>query len=183
MGKRVRLHPLTGIALQRVIADLPGGIHRLHQIATLQTIKPGIGGLRPDAGQTIGLQFDAHRQGVAFLLADLRALAVDLIEDPQRILHMMGHFMRHHIGGGKIAPSAQLIFHRHKEIGVQKHLAFGWAIERAGGRTGAPAGRLGLALEQDQDRWGVLLLQLGAKNLGPDLFGIGQSTDTNSPAC
>ena len=60
MGKRMRLHGAPSVTLQRVVANLGGRIHHLCDVTALKTVEPFLRITRPDAGQTIGLQFDLY---------------------------------------------------------------------------------------------------------------------------
>jgi hypothetical protein len=60
MGKRMRLHGAPSVTLQRVVANLGGRIHRLCDVTALKTVESFLRITRPDAGQTIGLQFDLY---------------------------------------------------------------------------------------------------------------------------
>jgi hypothetical protein len=60
IGKRMRLHGAPRVTLQRVVANLGGRTHRLCDVTALKTVEPFLRITRPDAGQSIGLQFDLH---------------------------------------------------------------------------------------------------------------------------
>jgi hypothetical protein len=60
VGKCMRLHGAPRIALQRIVADLGRRINRLCDVSALKTVEPVLRISRPDAGQTIGLQFELH---------------------------------------------------------------------------------------------------------------------------
>jgi disulfide bond formation protein DsbB len=171
--KCVRHRCLSGVGLQGIIADLLGCIQRLKEIGT---VKPAhfarmIG---PDPGKTIGLQFDLHRDEVAFFLRGHGAFRILTLQNTQTVLHGMGHFMGHNIGCRKIALRAQTFIQRHEEICVQIHLFVRRAVKRTRrptGRTASPGAR-GPA-EQHQCR-GIILAPGIVENLRPDSFGIGQ---------
>lgn len=69
VGKGVWHWPAPCVALQCIIANLFGRIHRLGNIAPLKGPKPFLGIARPDAGITIGLQFNPHRNTIAVCCA------------------------------------------------------------------------------------------------------------------
>ena len=64
MGERVRHHIALSLLLQAVIADRRGGAHRGLDVARLDQLPLLVGARRPDAGEAIGLQLDAHLQAV-----------------------------------------------------------------------------------------------------------------------
>src|SRR5690349_10887566 len=67
------------LALQGVVADLRRRIQRRLDVARFETPPLFLlRALRPDAGQAIGLQLDAHAQRVALGLAAARTRRVDL---------------------------------------------------------------------------------------------------------
>ena len=138
MGIAMRIGPLPGMTLQIIIADLLGGVQSLLQITGLQH---ALDKRRPNPGQTIRLQLDTHGNGVAVGLAALGANSVGLTQDPQLVLHMMGHLMGNELGGGKIAPRTQLLLHHCKKRGVQIGALICRAIKRTGTGTAAATSR------------------------------------------
>ena len=73
MGKGVGHGNAARVALQRIIANLTGRIHRLGNIATFQRAKTRLRLARPDTGIAIGLKFNPDRNRVRLGFADLRA--------------------------------------------------------------------------------------------------------------
>jgi len=55
--KGVRIDALSGIALQGIIADLAGCIHRLVQITAFERVEFLLHRPRPNAGKAIGLEY------------------------------------------------------------------------------------------------------------------------------
>ena len=103
MGKRVRHRLATGVALQRVVADLPGRVHRLFKVTGFDGPELLLHMPRPDAGKTVRLQLDHHRNRVAVGLRHLGARGIGLRQNAQLVLHMMADLMRHDISHGKVA--------------------------------------------------------------------------------
>ena len=95
MGKAVRHRHLTGVALQRVIADLLGRVDRLFEITGINGAELLFHIAAPDAGQTIRLQLDPDRDCVAFRLRHLIADLVGLAQNAKLVLHMMSNLMGH----------------------------------------------------------------------------------------
>lgn len=56
----VRHHIATGLLLQRIVADLVGGVQRLLEVTGFENALL-LGELAPDAGITIRLKLDTHR--------------------------------------------------------------------------------------------------------------------------
>ena len=77
MGEGVRLRHLPRLPLQPVIADHPRRVQRLFQVAALQ--QP-IDMTRPDARETVGLQFQPHGYRIGLDLRRLPTVFFDLPE-------------------------------------------------------------------------------------------------------
>ena len=174
MREAFRTRNPAGFLLQCVIADLTRGVHRLFEIAGLDHAEPVAHLFAPDAGQTIGLQFDAHRNLVGLRVADLGAQAVGLAQNAQLVLHMMADFMRHNIGLREIPPGAKLARHRGEEIRVQINLLVPRAIKRPGLARGSAAGRIRDPRIQHQHRRMIGLAHLLLEQRRPDVLGFRQ---------
>ena len=120
--------------LQMIIADHPRRIQRLIDITRLQQT---IHGPCPYAREAIGLQLQAHRQGIRLLLVGLLAQLFDLRQDGELILHVMGHLMRDHISRCKISSRAQLLRQGLEKICFEIGLLIRRAVERPRRATGA----------------------------------------------
>src|SRR5690606_32956604 len=104
-----------GALLQRIVADLEGGIERFVDIAFLeQALLLGV--VRPDAGIAVCLQLDAHRHGVGHDLAHRLAGAVELRQHVGQVLDMMADLVGDDIGLGEIAMYAETAFEGLEEI-------------------------------------------------------------------
>ena len=100
MGEGIRHGVPLGLALQPVVADRGGGLHRLLDIACLEDMTGAVGVAGPDAGEAIGLQLqaDGRRVGPGLGTAPRR---VHLVHDAQQVLHVMPDLVRDHIGAGE----------------------------------------------------------------------------------
>src|SRR5262249_29707389 len=79
VGKSIRHDVTARLLLKTIIADRRCGLHRRLDIARLDRIPALVRIVRPNSGETIGLQFDPHLDPVGLDLAACRAL---------RILHL-----------------------------------------------------------------------------------------------
>jgi hypothetical protein len=100
MRKAVGHHPALRAPLQRVVADRRGSAQRSLDITGLQQMPTLIGLVRPDAGETIGLQLDADLDAVCLrgAAADLLLSRVRPVQNVFEFLDVMADLMRDHIG-------------------------------------------------------------------------------------
>lgn len=124
MLERVGLHAAPCVALQCIIPDLGRRIHGLCDVASLKTVEPFLCVTRPDARQTIRLQFKTHRNGVAFTFADLLADAIGLTKNTQFVLDMMRDLMGDDVSCCEIPARPKLAFKRHKKNPCQGMLCY-----------------------------------------------------------
>src|SRR5687767_4795728 len=104
MGKGVRHHASLRLPLHGVVADGGGGLQRGVDIAGLKEAVFLFGTVGPDAGKTIGLQFDAHLNAIGARPPSCRLLrALGLFQDAEFVLNVMADLVRDHIGLGKFA--------------------------------------------------------------------------------
>lgn len=89
-------------ALQPVVADRACGVQAFLDIAGLEDLPRAVRMVRPDAGETIGLQLQPHREGVALRLAHPLAHRVHFLGDPQQGLHVVADLVRDHVGLGEV---------------------------------------------------------------------------------
>lgn len=137
VGKGVRPHLATGLALQVVIADGIGGVQRLLQITRLQPLQTPLGVVRPNSGQAVGLQLLAHQQAVvAFEALATLAGGTDPGRDAEQRLHVMADLMGDHIGLGKVAGGGEAGFQFAEEAKVEIDLPIPRAVK---GPTAASA--------------------------------------------
>ena len=161
------------LLLQRVVTNFGGGVHGGFDVAVFQNLPCALGVVRPNTGKAIGLQLQLDRQLVVLHLADAPALAIDLLADAQQVLHVVADFVGNHIRLRKLARRAEFVFQRLVKAEVDVDLLVGRAIKRAHCRLAlAASGRGGTA---KQHQLGLLVLGTAlAKDIAPDIFGIGQ---------
>ena len=140
MREGFRHHVALRALLEAVVADGSRCVEAFLDVPVLKDLGGGIGLLRPDAGEAVGLEFHAHRQRVGIGLGGAHAGLGDLVGDAEQVLHMVANLMRDHIGLGEIARCAELVLHVLVEGEVDVDLLVGRAIERAHGGLGAAAG-------------------------------------------
>ena len=127
----------------------------------------------PDAGEAVGLQFDADLNGVSLPLAHPLPHRVDLIHDAEQVLHVMADLMRNHVGLGGVAWCVEAVFQLLVEGEVDIDLLILGAIERAHLRHADAAGRAHAAGKQHELRIAVSRSVL-RKQLAPDVLGFGE---------
>ncbi len=174
MGERFRNHRAAGLALQRVVADLAGGVERGLDIPLFQA--PAAFLLRtprPHSGEAIGLQLDLDAQGIGVGVAAVLAHGIHLGQDAQQVLHVVPDLVADHIGVGELARCIELPGHEVEEAHVQIHDPVIGTVERPGCRLPLAAGR-GVAVGE-QHQLGILV---GAPELSeivaPHHFGAAQ---------
>jgi len=173
VGEGVRHHFAARLALQGVVADGRGGVERAFDVALLDDVTRLIGVVSPDAGKTVGLQFQAHRQGVGLLFGHGAARLVDFPGNAEEVLHVMADFMGDHVGLRKIAGDVEALLHQFVEAQVDVDLLVAGAVERTGGGLAGAAGGRRAAGEQHQLRPHIGRAA-GLEDLAPGVFGIGQ---------
>ena len=172
MGEAVGHDIALRALLQRVVADLVGGVERLLDVARLeQTLLVGVIG--PDTGEAVGLQLDAHRKLVGIGLPHRPAHLVELGQDADEVLHVMPDLVRDHIGLGEITRGVELPFELVVEGEVDIDLVVARAVERPRRHAGEPAGRTDAPGEEHELR---LLVGLAARleDSAPDILRLGQ---------
>src|SRR6185437_6126655 len=124
--------------------------------------------------ETVGLQFQAHRQTVRALhrLAALRELLFR-VHDAELILYVMADLVRDHVGAREVAVGVETRRELLEEIEVEVHALVAGAVERPDRRRGTAAGRGNLAVEQHQLGIDVLLAHL-LEIRGPDILGTAE---------
>src|SRR5438105_5336256 len=76
-------------ALQGVVADLRRRVQRLFDVALLEDLARRLRVVTPDAGKAVGLQLQAHADGVLLRLAGAPAQVLDALGDAHQLLHMV----------------------------------------------------------------------------------------------
>jgi hypothetical protein len=156
MSKAFGLHDTACIALQRVIANLCGRIHRLGDIAPFDAAKSGLRAACPDPCVAIGLQFNPHGKRTGNCFAGMRPDLIGLSQYAQLVLNAMRDFVGHNIGGCEISARAKLSVQRRKEISIELNLAIRRTTKRP--------------------RWRIIgIANLAAKKLRPGFLRYHQS--------
>jgi hypothetical protein len=101
--KRFRDYLATSLTLQSIIANRGCGGKRLLDITTVQQIARTLCMMRPDTGETIGLQLLHDGQTVGLALSSSLPLSIHLAGDTQNCLNMMTNFVCDHVCLRKIA--------------------------------------------------------------------------------
>ncbi len=148
MGERLGAHGLARSLLQRVVADRRCGPQAFFDVARLERAALG-GVVPPNAGITIGLQLEQHRQGVALRRVRLRR-AMHLARGAQQGLQVVTDLVRDDVGLREVARRAEALMQHRVERQVDVGLLVARAIERPHLRASRTAGRRHLVAEQHQ---------------------------------
>ena len=151
MRKGIRHDHALASFLQRVVADLAGGVQGLVDVAFFDDAV-ALGVMGPDAGIAVGLQLDPDRDGVAVARRSALALPVGALEDAGKVLDVVADLVGDDIGLGEIARRAELVLQLPEEVEVEIELLVVGAVERPDRRAGGAAGRADLVVEQDEGR-------------------------------
>ncbi len=147
--------------MQRIVADRLRGGHAFFEIARIEPV-PVLRG--PDAGVTIGLEFELYRRAIALdfapALLDLR----DLIRRAEQILDMMAEFVRDHIILREITLRAEAVGEFVEEGRVEINALVARAVERSHRALCSPAAGATAAAIEDE---------LGRFEAGPEQFRPG----------
>lgn len=127
MGKRFRRYVTPCGALQSVITHGGSGIQRRIDVCLVDHV-PFLRGVSPNAGETIGLQFDPDRGPPG-------------LQYTQKFLHMVADLMGDHISLRELTRCAESPFELIKELEIQVDLLVAGAIERTGGSLSNAAAR------------------------------------------
>ena len=119
--------------LELVIADGCCRSEPFFKIARLDQVPLTLGVVAPDAGETIGLQFHSHRQGIPLSFRGLVLEARHLLCNAHQVLHVMAHLMGDHIGLCKFTWRAQPLRHDFEKGQVKVDFVIVGAIEGANG--------------------------------------------------
>ncbi len=119
----------------------------LFDVSGLQPVAVARG---PDAGIAIGLQLDADLNRISLRRRTLALRRPRLIEHAGKMLDMMPHLMRDHIGLGKVAGRAEPVAKLAVEAGVEIDIVVGRAVERPHRGLRRAAARLAAAAIEDE---------------------------------
>ena len=92
MGKAVGNDIALRLFLQAVVADGFGGKHRFLNVFGFEDIVVD-GVVSPNAGETVGLQFEFDGKGIGLFFADLLLHFVDFRQNAEQVLNVMADFM------------------------------------------------------------------------------------------
>ncbi|MNS97642.1 hypothetical protein D3C72_1319830 [compost metagenome] len=171
MGEAVGHHGAARRALQGVVADLLRGVHGGLDVARVEPLLRLLRVVRPHAREAVGLQLDAHADGVVLRLAQAPAHAVDLGGDAQFVLHMVTDLVRDDVRLRELARCAELVLQGVVERQVDVDLLVARAVERPHGRLAGAAGRGRGTAEQHEPGRLVAAAAL-AEEIGPDHLGV-----------
>ncbi len=128
--------------------------------------------VRPDAGQAVGLQFQANRQRIGLALADALLHRMHFARNSQQVLDVMTDFVGDDVRLREIAGRPETRPHLVVEAQVDVGLLVGGTVERTHRRLSQAAGRASRAAEQHQH--GLFVTSAHLPELrGPDVFGVG----------
>ena len=110
-----------------------------------------LGMVRPDAGEAIGHQLDAHGELVAPRASPTSLLALlHARQDAELVLHVVADLVRDHIGIGEVAAGPEAALHLLEEREVDVDGLVERAVERPHGRLRARRSRSGSRREQHE---------------------------------
>jgi hypothetical protein len=101
--------------------------------------------VRPEAGETVSLQFDAYPHTISFRLVHWALGLLHLGHDPEQVLNMMANLVSDHIGLGELTAlaanvaSVETLFKILEEACVEINLLVQRTVERADGGLRKPA--------------------------------------------
>ncbi len=125
--------------LQRIVANLVGGIDCFFEVACFQNTFL-IRVIAPYTCKAVCLQLNTHRHLVSLCWAHLLTHLIEARKNTEQVLNVMPHFMRNHIGIGKVAGCTKLIGQFIEESQIKIKLAVTGAIKRTRCRRGHTAG-------------------------------------------
>src|SRR3954447_7333895 len=146
--ERLGVDPALRLLLDPVIPDRGGGRQALLQVAAFEDAAV-IGRAGPDAGEAIGLELEAHGEGIRVIRVVL-ALLPNLSLDPELLLDVVAELVRDHVGLGEVAGGLEASVELVEEAEVDVDPLIEWAVERPGLRAGRATAGVGLPTEEDQ---------------------------------
>ena len=161
--------------LEAIVADRGGGAECFFEIPGIELHlsaggAAGLGGLvAPHAGVAVGLQLEAHRQGVPVRGIRLLCLAHARLGAADR-LNVVSELVRQDVGLGEVAGRAEAALQLVEEAQIEIDLSIAGAIERTADGPGVAAAGLNRVAEERDLR----LLVAAAERLGPGLLHVGR---------
>ena len=173
MGESFGDDVALGALLDRVVADLRGGVQAFLNIARFEDLALAIGEAGPNAGKAVRLKLEPHGESIGFTLAGAALTRLDLAHNAELILHVMADFVRNHIGLSKIAGGFETVMELTKESEVDINFLVVAAIEGSSGGLRKTAGRLDLAAEE-HELWLCVGTSGTLENFAPSLLGAAE---------
>ena len=155
------------------VADGVGRGERCFDVARLDERATAVGVMRPYAGETVGLQFDAHRYAVVLGGAQARAQLFRFARDADLFLHMVADFMRDYVGACEVAASMKAPCHFIEESEIEINLLVARAVERTHCRLPAAAGS-GCGTAKQHQRRRLVLCVVAREQFAPGIFRLGE---------
>ena len=132
MGKRIRCDRPARLALQTIIADCGRRVQCFVEVALLQDAMHAVRPICPDAGKTVGLQFEPHRELIDLSLAAALLLQLaNFCGDSEQVLDVMRHLVCDDIGLRKVAWRTKARLQVIEETEVNVSLPITGTIKRA----------------------------------------------------
>ena len=164
VGPVFRAYGAAAHALQMVVADGGGGAEGSGDVVLVDDVALG-GGVRPDAGEAVGLEFEVDGELISFARNLFRQPAHFAL-DAGELLDVVAEFVSENVGLGEVSRVAAHAFEVIPEIEIDVDLFIGWTIEGAGRGLGSSAAGVGGVAVEDKLRVAVLQA-LSGKDLGP----------------
>lgn len=137
MGKGFGADLASAHALNAVVTDGSGRVQRLVHVTLFEDFSL-LGGVRPNAGKAISLEFQADGQVVAGTWIGAHRLA-NLALDAEQALDVMADLVRQYVGLGEISGRTETAFEFLVEAEIDVDLLVGGTIEGSGSRPGQAA--------------------------------------------
>src|SRR4029079_19266493 len=161
------------LLLDLVVADRARRIQRVVDIAGLDDVFTLLGVIGEDAGEAIGLQFDAHLQSIRLGLAHALPHRLHLIHDAEQLLHVMANLVGDDIGLREIALYAEAVLQLLVEVEVNINLLVVGTVEGTHCRHAGAAGRADRYRIEHELRLAIGVAVL-AEDVLPDVLGVGE---------
>src|SRR4030066_628755 len=155
VGERIGNDKAPGPLLQAVVPDGAGRAERLLHVARFQDIPRLVRVIGPDSGQAVRLKLQPDREAVPLPLAHAGAVVLDLLRNPQQVLHVVTDLMGDDVRLCEIAPGVETILQFPVEAQVEVDLLVPGTVKGTDGRLGEAAGGFGCGRETDPARFPV----------------------------
>src|SRR5262245_11628385 len=91
MRERIGYDVAARSLLQLIVADLIRRVQRRFDVASVKEMKTLLPVMRPDAGEKVGLQLEAHRHAIVLRLGRVQARFIDALGITEESLHVMAY--------------------------------------------------------------------------------------------